>query len=122
MLIQPEDRRKDLGRAGLRVLDTRSQADYDRGHIPGAVRVDTKSWAELGKKDGGFHDARAWGACVRVHDDLLATGGTADALCRLVGDLGAEIAGCAFLVELTFLGGRSRLEPLPVHTLVTYGD
>jgi adenine phosphoribosyltransferase len=67
-------------------------------------------------------DALAGGARVLVHDDLLATGGTAEALCRLVGNLGAEIAACAFLVELTFLGGRERLAPLPVHTLVTYDD
>jgi adenine phosphoribosyltransferase len=67
-------------------------------------------------------DALAGGARVLIHDDLLATGGTADALCRLVADLGAEIAGCAFLVELSFLGGRARLAPHPVHTLITYTD
>ena len=61
MLIQPEELQKDLKRPGLRLLDTRSQPDYARGHIPGAVRVDVKSWQELGKKDGGFHDAAAWG-------------------------------------------------------------
>src|SRR5262249_25282663 len=43
------------------LLDARPQADYAKGHIPGAVRVDVKSWQELGKKDGGFHDVHAWG-------------------------------------------------------------
>ena len=41
-----------------------------------------------------------------VHDDLLATGGTASALCELVERAGAEVAGCSFLIELAFLGGR----------------
>ena len=55
-----------------------------------------------------------------VHDDLLATGGTAVALCDLVADLGAEIIGCAFLVELCFLGGRKRLAPHEVYSLIEY--
>src|SRR4030081_1856951 len=53
-------------------------------------------------------DALAGGARVLIHDDLLATGGTAQALCSLVSGLGAEIIACAFLVELSFLGGRQR--------------
>ncbi len=67
-------------------------------------------------------DALAGGARVLVHDDLLATGGTAAALCELVSGLGAEIVGCAFLVELGFLGGRERLAPHPVHALITYEE
>jgi adenine phosphoribosyltransferase len=65
-------------------------------------------------------DALAHGAKVLIHDDLLATGGTAGALCDLVTDLGGEIVGCAFLVELTFLGGRERLAPHAVYSLVEY--
>jgi adenine phosphoribosyltransferase len=67
-------------------------------------------------------DALAGGARVLVHDDLLATGGTARALCDLVESLGAEIAGAAFLVELSFLGGRSRLAPHDVYTLIEYSS
>ena len=68
-------------------------------------------------------DALADGARVLIHDDLLATGGTARALADLVAGTGAEIVGCAFLVELGFLGGRERLEGYDVHALVTYdGD
>ncbi len=67
-------------------------------------------------------DALAGGARVLVHDDLLATGGTAGALCDLVAGLGAEIAGCAFLVELAFLGGRGRLAPHDVRSLLTYDE
>jgi len=65
-------------------------------------------------------DALAGGARVLIHDDLLATGGTACALCELVTGFGAEVAGCAFLVELSFLGGRARLSPHDVHALIDY--
>ena len=67
-------------------------------------------------------DALAGGARVLIHDDLLATGGTAGALCDLVAALGADIVGCAFLVELSFLHGRHRLAPHPVHALIEYAD
>jgi adenine phosphoribosyltransferase len=68
-------------------------------------------------------DAVAHGARVLIHDDLLATGGTARALAELVEGLGAIVVGCAFLVELGFLDGRRQLEGSDVHALVTYdGD
>jgi adenine phosphoribosyltransferase len=65
-------------------------------------------------------DALSGGARVLVHDDLIATGGTAEALCRLVESAGAEVVGCAFVIELAFLGGRERLAGHEVHSLVTY--
>ncbi len=65
-------------------------------------------------------DAVASGRRVLVHDDLLATGGTAAALCELVEQLGGEIVGCGFLVELAFLAGRARLAPHDVHALLSY--
>jgi adenine phosphoribosyltransferase len=65
-------------------------------------------------------DALAHGARVLVHDDLLATGGTARALADLVQGTGAEVVGCGFLVELGFLDGRSRLEGYDVHALISY--
>ncbi len=65
-------------------------------------------------------DALAGGARVLIHDDLLATGGTASALCDLVVKLGGEIVACAFLIELSFLGGRERLGPIHVHALIEY--
>ena len=67
-------------------------------------------------------DALAGGARVLVHDDLLATGGTALALCELVEKAGAVVAGCGFIIELAFLGGRERLAPHDVHSLVVYED
>jgi len=65
-------------------------------------------------------DAVASGARVLVHDDLLATGGTARTLCRLVEQLGGVVVGCGFLIELAFLPGRKRLEGYDVHSLIVY--
>jgi adenine phosphoribosyltransferase len=65
-------------------------------------------------------DAVASGARVLVHDDLLATGGTARALCELVEQLDGRVVGCSFLIELTFLHGRDRLAGHDVHSLVRY--
>ena len=65
-------------------------------------------------------DALADGARVLLHDDLLATGGTARALAELVEGTGAELVGCAFLLELGFLGGRERLGGFDVHALISY--
>ncbi len=67
-------------------------------------------------------DSLRGGARVLVHDDLLATGGTAGALCDLVEGAGAKVAGCAFVVELDFLGGRDRLAPHDVHSLISYAE
>jgi adenine phosphoribosyltransferase len=67
-------------------------------------------------------DALSGGARVLVHDDLLATGGTARALCELVEGLGGEVVGCAFLIELSFLDGRAQLAPRDVLALIEYGD
>lgn len=67
-------------------------------------------------------DALAGGARVLVHDDLLATGGTAGALCDLVESLGGEVAACAFLIELSFLGGRDLLAPREVLTLLDFPE
>jgi adenine phosphoribosyltransferase len=65
-------------------------------------------------------DALSAGKRVLVHDDLLATGGTAAALCELVEQLGGEVVGCGFLVELAFLNGRERLAPRHAHALLSY--
>jgi adenine phosphoribosyltransferase len=60
----------------------------------------------------------AAGARVLVHDDLLATGGTARALCQLVEQLDGVVAGCAFLLELAFLDGRENLADYDVRSLL----
>ena len=65
-------------------------------------------------------DALRSGSRVLVHDDLLATGGTAAALCELVERLGGEVAGASFLIELAFLNGRRLLDGREVHALLSY--
>jgi adenine phosphoribosyltransferase len=65
-------------------------------------------------------DAIRDGARVLVHDDLLATGGTAAALCGLVEQAGGVVAGCAFVIELGFLRGRERLSAYDVRSLIRY--
>lgn len=65
-------------------------------------------------------DALSAGHRVLVHDDLIATGGTALATIEAVERLGAEVVGCAFVVELGFLKGRERLAGRAVHSMITY--
>jgi adenine phosphoribosyltransferase len=66
------------------------------------------------------HDAVGDGHRVLLIDDLLATGGTASAAVRLVERCGGRVAACAFVIELAFLGGRTRLAPCEVHALLRY--
>jgi adenine phosphoribosyltransferase len=65
-------------------------------------------------------DALAAGHRVLLLDDVLATGGTMRACRDLVLSTGAELAACAFVIELSFLGGRAKLEPTEVFSLITY--
>jgi adenine phosphoribosyltransferase len=67
-------------------------------------------------------DALAGGARVLIHDDLLATGGTAAAMCELAERAGAAVVACAFVIELAALGGRERLADRKVRSLVVYED
>ncbi|SME89672.1 adenine phosphoribosyltransferase [Tistlia consotensis] len=66
-------------------------------------------------------DAVEPGQRVVILDDLLATGGTAAAAVHLLRSVGAEVAAAAFIIELSFLNGRDKLD-LPVHTLISYDD
>ena len=65
-------------------------------------------------------DAIQPGQRVLIVDDLLATGGTADAAAKLANTLGADICGLSFVVELDFLHGRQRLAPYDVFSLLHY--
>ena len=65
-------------------------------------------------------DAIAPGARVLIVDDVIATGGTARAAAELVKQAGGEPVGYGFFIELAFLEGRKKLEPLPVRAVVTY--
>ncbi|MDX1543546.1 MAG: adenine phosphoribosyltransferase [Christiangramia sp.] len=65
-------------------------------------------------------DAITEGERVLLHDDVLATGGTAAATCKLIEKCGGEIVQCNFLVELAFLNGRDNLKKYPVSSLIRY--
>ncbi|WP_026729743.1 adenine phosphoribosyltransferase [Flavobacterium denitrificans] len=65
-------------------------------------------------------DAIKNGDRVLVHDDVLATGGTAKAVCELVEKLGGEIVQCNFLMELSFLNGREKIKDHPIFSAITY--
>jgi adenine phosphoribosyltransferase len=65
-------------------------------------------------------DAFQAGHRVLLIDDVLATGGTMRACRDLVQSTGAEVVACAFLIELSFLGGRAKLEPTEIFSLITY--
>ncbi len=90
------------------------------GKLPGTKHVESYS-LEYGTNSLEIHDdAVGRGERVLVVDDLLATGGTAAATGRLLGKLGAEIVGYAFLIELAFLNGRKALEGHSVTSFITY--
>jgi adenine phosphoribosyltransferase len=57
-----------------------------------------------------------------LHDDLLATGGTMEAACKLVERLGGEVVQISFLIELDFLKGREKLKSYDVRSLIQYGS
>jgi len=67
-------------------------------------------------------DAIQPGQRVLIIDDLLATGGTAAACCKLVEDAGGEVVALAFVIELSFLEGRGKLEGYPILSLIQYDE
>jgi adenine phosphoribosyltransferase len=76
---------------------------------------------EYGENSLELHaDAIENGQRVLVHDDVLATGGTACAICDLAEQLGGVVVGTAFVIELAFLEGRKQLEQYDVFSLITY--
>lgn len=91
-----------------------------KGRLPAAKEAVSYS-LEYGEDSLEIHlDAIGPGTQVVIVDDLLATGGTAEAVVRLVEKLGGTVLGLAFLVELAFLRGRERLKNYRVHSLITY--
>jgi adenine phosphoribosyltransferase len=99
-------------------------AGFALARKPGKLPYETISaeyLLEYGEETLELHtDAVAEGRRVLVHDDLLATGGTAATLCGLVEELGGHVVGCAFLIELAFLTGRERLAGRDVHALLAF--
>jgi len=121
-VIAAEARGFILGGALAREIGAGFVPARKRGKLPSET-VSVEYLLEYGVDVLEVHaDAFADGARVLVHDDLLATGGTARGVCDLVSGLGAEVVGCAFLIELSFLGGRERLAPYPVHAVLEYSS
>jgi adenine phosphoribosyltransferase len=122
MVVAAEARGFLLGPALARELD----AGFILARKPGKLPHDTvkaEYALEYGTDTLEVHsDALSAGSRVIVHDDLLATGGTAKAVCELVEQLGGEVVACVFLAELAFLPGRERLAGYDVRSLVVYEE
>ena len=111
-----------LGGAVAHQLTTGFVPIRKKGKLPGQT-ISQAYTLEYGEAVVEVHDdALAPGEKVLLVDDLLATGGTAEAGIRLIERLGAEVVGCAFVVDLPDLGGRKRLEAMgmDVHALCQF--
>ena len=119
-VVAAEARGFILGAALARELG----AGFVPARKPGKLPADTISAdyiLEYGVDALELHaDAISHGERVLIHDDLLATGGTAAALADLVEQIGGTVVGFAFLVELGFLDGRAKLGDADVHALIGY--
>jgi adenine phosphoribosyltransferase len=90
------------------------------GKLP-AEKVSISYSLEYGEDTLEIHkDAVQPGDKVLVHDDLLATGGTMNAVCQLIEKLGGEVVQVSFIVELSFLNGRDKLKSYDVRSIVNY--
>lgn len=90
------------------------------GKLPGET-VEAAYDLEYGKDRLAVHkDAIEPGQKVLIADDLLATGGTIATTINLINQLGGQVIGAAFLIELSYLDGRSKLGDIEVSSLVTY--
>ena len=91
---------------------------------PGKLPAETESQTyqlEYGLDKIEIHkDAINPGDKVLIHDDLLATGGTSEAACKLVDKLGGEVVQISFIIELTFLNGREKMQKYDIKSLITY--
>jgi adenine phosphoribosyltransferase len=91
-----------------------------KGKLPFST-IEQEYALEYGTATVAIHtDALKPGARILLIDDLLATGGTASAAAALVNKLGGKILEAGFLIELTFLNGRSKLDGMPVRSLIAY--
>lgn len=111
-----------LGGAMAHQLSTGFVPIRKKGKLPGTV-ISESYQLEYGEAVMEVHDdALKAGERVLIVDDLLATGGTAEAGIKLCRRLGATVIGCAFVIDLPELGGRARLEQMqmPIHALTSF--
>jgi adenine phosphoribosyltransferase len=120
VILGAEARGFILGAALAYKLDCGFVAARRPGKLPWKT-VSATYALEYGENSLELHaDAIADGQRVLVHDDVLATGGTARAICDLAAQLGGEIVGVAFVIELDFLDGRKQLDGYDVESLIHY--
>ena len=119
LLLAAESRGFILGVALAQALDIGFIPARKPGRLPSET-IAVEYQLEYGSDSLEVHsDSIFNGARVLVHDDLIATGGTAQAKIDAIERLGGEVVGCAFLIELEGLGGRHHIAPHKMHTLVT---
>jgi adenine phosphoribosyltransferase len=122
LIVAAEARGFIFGGALARELGVGFVPARKAGKLPGET-VSVQYGLEYGLDELHMHaDALTGGTRVLIHDDVLATGGTAKAKADLVEQLGGQVAGCAFVVEIGFLEGRRTLAGYDVHALVRYED
>jgi adenine phosphoribosyltransferase len=109
-----------LGAALALRLDAGFVPIRKKGKLP-AAKLQQEYALEYGTDMIEIHrDAITAGEHVLIHDDLLATGGTITAACKLVENLGGTISGLSFLIELSFLKGRTQLGAYDVFSIIQY--
>ena len=90
------------------------------GKLPGKT-IEVEYELEYGRDALAVHvDGIRAGQKVLAVDDLLATGGTMAATLRLIEQLGGQVVGVAFMIELAFLHGREKIKRYPLHSLIRY--
>jgi len=120
LIVAAEARGFIFGGALARELGVGFVPARKAGKLPHET-VSVQYGLEYGLDELHMHaDALSGGVRVLIHDDVLATGGTAKAKVDLVEQLGGIAVGAAFVIELAFLSGRDALAPLPVHSLIQY--
>jgi len=120
LVVAAEARGFILGGALARELGCGFVPARKGGKLP-ASTVSASYELEYGVDTLELHaDAFAGGTRVLVHDDLLATGGTTAAAIDIIEQLGGNVAGCSYLIELAFLQGRQRLGGYGVQSLISY--
>lgn len=117
LLLAAESRGFILGGALAQALDIGFVPARKPGRLPSET-IAVEYRLEYGSDAIEVHrDSVFAGARVLIHDDLIATGGTARAKIDAVERLGGEVVGCAFLIELEGLGGREHISPNEMHAL-----
>ncbi len=120
LIVGPESRGFIFGTALAYKMNTGFVPIRKPGKLPAETVSETYE-LEYGSDSIEIHrDAINKGDKILMIDDLLATGGTMEAACKLVEKLGGEVVGIGFLIELSFLNGRKKLHKYPIHSLINY--